>query len=127
MTAAERETDYRRYNFLRIWQKRYAHMKARHEGRSTNYSHCQGKGLMSREEFFRWCKDFKNLDVFLTLYFEWASADFPLHLSPSIDRVDPDGGYVDGNIQWMSFADNCEKNHKDPITHKELHYESASV
>jgi hypothetical protein len=122
MTSREKSLAYqkeqRQFNFIRIWGKRYAHMKARHEGRSTNYSHCQGKGLMSQEEFFDWCKDFVNLQEFLTLYFDWASADFPLYSSPSIDRIDPNKGYVAGNIQWMSFSDNCEKNHKDPITHK---------
>ena len=113
-------TEQRRYNFVRIWQKRYAHMKARHEGRSTNYSHSNGKGLMSRDEFFAWCKDFENLQAFLTLYFDWAAEDFPIGLSPSIDRKNPDKGYTADNIQWMSFADNCEKNHKyvDPITKK---------
>ena len=124
MTTREKslayQTEQRRYNFVRIWQKRYAHMKARHEGNSTNYSHCQGKGLMTQDEFYTWCKDFENLNVFLALYFDWAEAVFPLHLSPSIDRIEPDCGYVSGNIQWMSFAENCEKNHKDPITHKQM-------
>lgn len=75
---------------------------------------------MSRDDFFAWCKEYDNLLLFITLYMEWAEAGFPLWLSPSIDRIDPNLGYVAGNIQWLSFSDNCEKNHKDPITHKEL-------
>lgn len=124
MTARENslayQTEQRRYNFVRIWGKRYAHMKARHDGRSTNFSHSNGKGIMSKDEFFEWCKLQENLDSFMTLWFEWAMADFPLWLSPSIDRIDPNLGYVAGNLQWMGFAENCEKNHKDPITHKEM-------
>jgi hypothetical protein len=126
MTAQQRQKDkqwhleQRRYNFVRIWTKRYAHAKARHEGRATHYSHCEGKGLMSREEFFVWCKTPKNLDTFIALYFDWAMADFPLGLSPSIDRIDPTKGYVDGNLQWLTFDQNSEKNHWfiDPITKK---------
>ena len=115
----------RRYSFIRIWQKRYAHMKARHEGRATHPSNCQGRGLMSQEEFFAWCKDFANLQHFLTLYFDWAESGFSAWFSPSIDRIDPAKGYVADNIQWLSFADNTEKNNICPITHKRIKRELA--
>lgn len=131
MTAREKRVAYlteaRRYNFLNIWAKHYAHMKARHEGRATHFSHCEGKGLMSREEFFEWCKDFENMQDFLTIYFEWASKGFPRDLSPSVDRIDSKLGYVAGNLQWLSFYDNSLKNHWyiDPITKKKV-YENES-
>lgn len=124
MNARQRNIAYlkeaRRYNFLNIWARRYAHMKARHEGRATHFSHCEGKGLLSRDEFFAWCKNFDNLNIFVAIYFDWAEADFPLGLSPSIDRIDPELGYVEGNLQWLTFDQNTEKNHKyvDPITKK---------
>lgn len=113
------ERDNRRFNMIRIWQKRYAHMVARHEGRSTNRSNSNGKGILTREEFFEWCKDFENLNVFLALYFDWAGEGFPLHLSPSVDRINPDLGYVIGNLQWLSFEENCRKNNINPIDHSE--------
>lgn len=95
-------------------------MTARQNGHSTNFSHSNGKEIMTQEEFIVWCKDFENLNVFLVIYFEWAEANFPLDLSPSIDRIDPKKGYIAENIQWLSFRDNCEKNHKfvDPISKK---------
>lgn len=117
------QTEQRRYNFVRIWQKRYAHMKARNEGRSTNSSHASGKGMMSQEAFFIWCKEVENMDKFLTLYFEWMSQGFPLYLSPSIDRIYPSRGYTAKNIQWMAFDENCEKNNKHPITHERMRSE----
>lgn len=126
MTSREKklawETEHRRYNFVRIWGKRYAHMKARHDGRATHFSHCEGKGLLSREDFFEWCKDLNNLAVFLGIYFDWAQAGFPLGLSPSIDRIDPKQGYVIGNLQWLTFDQNSEKNHWyiDPVTKKKV-------
>lgn len=116
----DRETTHRRYDFVRIWQKRYAHMKARHEGRSTNHSGSAGKGLMTQEEFFVWCMDLDNLSVFLGLYYDWVHASFSLWHSPSIDRIDSSGGYTADNIQWLGFAENCKKNNKDPITHQEM-------
>ena len=95
-------------------------MKARHDGHSTNYSHSNGKGILSKEEFLEWCMDFDNLQAFITLYFDWAAAEFDLSLSPSVDRINPDEGYVVGNLQWLAFNENCEKNHKyiDPRTKK---------
>ena len=68
----------RRYNFIRIWQKRYAHMVARHEGRSTNSSGAAGQGICTKEEFFEWCKQIENLDAFIAIYYDWFNADFAL-------------------------------------------------
>lgn len=123
MTTEEKklawETDNRRFNFIRIWQKRYAHMVARHEGNATTKSGAEGKGIMSREEFFEWCKDFDNLNVFIAIYFDWASNGFQRWDSPSIDRINSDLGYVAGNIQWLSYQDNCKKNNINPIDHSQ--------
>jgi hypothetical protein len=113
-------TEQRRYNFVRIWKRRYAHMTARAEGRSTNRSNAVGKELMTQEEFLAWCKQYDNLMMFVTLYMEWAENEFPLHLAPSVDRIESERGYVADNIQWLSFADNCEKNNRDPFTYKEM-------
>lgn len=122
------ETEQRRYNFVRIWQKRYAHMKARHDGKATHYSHCEGKGLMSREEFFNWCKTPEVMSVFLGIYFDWMQEGFPRGLSPSIDRINSKLGYVEGNLQWLTFDDNSLKNHWfiDPITKKKVYEEVPS-
>lgn len=111
--------EHRRYNFIRIWQRRYSHMLARHEGRSTNSSHANGKGICTKEEFFAWCKHFDNLNEFLAIYFEWASLDFPLHAAPSVDRIDPTKGYTCDNLQWLSFEENCRKNNINPIDHSQ--------
>jgi len=113
------QTEQRRYNFIRIWQKRYAHMVARHEGRSTNSSGAQGNGICTKDEFFVWCKQIENLDTFVGIYYDWFNADFPLHLSPSIDRIDPSKGYTCDNLQWLSFEENCRKNNINPIDHSQ--------
>lgn len=109
----------RRYNFINIWQKRYAHMLARHDGRATTRSGAEGKGIMDREEFFAWCREFENLDIFLAIYYDWAGNGFNRWDSPSIDRINSELGYVAGNIQWMSYSENCKKNNINPIDHSE--------
>lgn len=109
------EEDARRYNFVRIWGKRYAHMLARHDGRSTHMSGSLGKGIMSQEAFYDWCKRPENMADFLTIYFEWVQSGFNRYYSPSIDRMDSSKGYLAGNLKWLSYADNSEKNNRDPI------------
>lgn len=109
----------RRYNFINIWQKRYAHMSARYDGRATTRSNSEGKGIMDREEFFTWCRDFDNLNVFISIYFDWAMNGFNRWDSPSIDRINSELGYVAGNIQWLSYSENCKKNNINPIDHSE--------
>lgn len=125
MTAKERadarQLVHRRYNFVKIWQRRYAHMKARQEGRASHQtSGALGKPICTYEEFELWCSDFGNLEVFVMIYFDWARGGFNRWDSPSVDRVDPKLGYTLDNLQWLPFGENCAKNNKDPIDHREL-------
>lgn len=116
-----RQADRRRYDMLRIWDKRYAHMLARQRGVASHQSNgALGKDICTPEEFMIWCKDFDNLNIFLAIYFDWAANGFNRWDSPSIDRIDPEKGYSLDNLQWLSFSANCEKNNKDPITHREM-------
>jgi hypothetical protein len=120
-TALARQRIHCRYNFVKIWQRRYTHMKARQEGRASHQSGgALGKPICTYAEFEAWCTDFKNLNVFLGLYFDWALNGFNRWDSPSIDRIDPAKGYTLDNLQWLPFSENCIKNNKDPITHKEM-------
>lgn len=119
--SLEWQADQRRYNMLRIWDKRYAHMLARQRGVASHQSNgALGKDICTKDEFIAWCKHFDNLQEFISIYFDWAANGFQRWDSPSIDRIDPTKGYTCDNIQWLSFAANCEKNNKDPITHKEM-------
>jgi hypothetical protein len=106
------DEEHRHYNFIRMWQRRYNHMKYRNLGITTNRSHAAGKDILTKEEFMEWCKAKHNLVQFIVMYLDWVSSGFELGLCPSIDRIDPDIGYTRENIQWMTFSDNCAKNHK---------------
>lgn len=106
---------HRKYNFTLIWTRRYADMKARVDGRSTSRSHSFGQELLSKEEFEAWCVSQPHFTIFLVIYMDWVRSDFNMMLAPSIDRVDPNKGYTADNMQWMTFIENCEKNHKDPM------------
>ena len=43
-----------------------------------------------------------------------AGYDSDWRLSPSVDRIDPSGGYVRGNVIWVSWLANCIKTSATP-------------
>ena len=43
-----------------------------------------------------------------------AGSDSDWRLSPSVDRIDPSGGYVRGNVIWISWLANCIKSSATP-------------
>lgn len=106
---------HRHYNFMTIWTRRYADMKARVEGRSTNRSNSFGHELLPRAEFLKWCTTQPHFIVFMVIYMDWVRSDFNLMFAPSIDRIDSSRGYTADNMQWMTFVENCEKNNHDPV------------
>lgn len=69
----------------------------------TSYSHM---GICSREEFFNWSIKNKTL---AQLYKEWQESKFQNRLIPTVNRINPKGGYTLGNIEWVAFHENARK------------------
>lgn len=66
----------------------------------------KGLDLLSRDEFYRFslCEE-----AYHKLYEDWVFSGYERRLSPSIDRIDADLGYVLGNIQWITHSENSKK------------------
>jgi len=47
--------------------------------------------------------------------FNWNTMNgTPVPTSPSLDKIDPEGGYVIGNVQWVSLLANAMKQNATP-------------
>ena len=66
----------------------------------------KGLDICSRDVFYDWSLGSPSFEH---LYNNWVDSDFKRILSPSIDRIDTDKGYVLGNIQWITLSENSQK------------------
>lgn len=88
--------------------KAYSGMKSRVEGRGPVAGRhlYTGLGIMPKEEFVAWA----TADaVYRALHAAWVKSAYERKLSPSIDRIDTQRGYVRGNVQWLTLSDNSRK------------------
>jgi hypothetical protein len=64
----------------------------------------EGIALLPRSEFIEWAL---NDTTYIRLFEEWHAAGCPYRLTPSIDRIDCTGGYVIGNIRFLTHSENA--------------------
>lgn len=101
-----------RNNFNYIFIHRYAGMTGRTSGSYRNHGRIYkvtGKKICSKTDFMSWCYEKENLKRFQKIHRIWAKSGYNNSLSPSIDRIDGNQGYVISNIQWLHLGDNVRK------------------
>jgi hypothetical protein len=59
--------------------------------------------ICDRADFYDWSSKDKS---FISLYKDWVNSGYERYLSPSIDRIDSNLGYVFSNIQWITQSEN---------------------
>ena len=66
-----------------------------------------GDEIISKEDFIDFCKD--NEQEIRELWENWKEHDYNRQLSPSLDRIDNNKGYVAGNLQFLTLRANQQK------------------
>lgn len=80
----------------------YRNMKSRVTGVQKKRAHIyQGLPILPKDDFYTWSKG--NAD-FWRLYRLWTKSGYDRRLTPSVNRVDPDEGYLLGNIEWITHS-----------------------
>jgi len=82
----------------------YRSMRRRVEGRTAhNRGNWAGKPILPKDVFVQWAK---NHPDFLASYKRWFSNGFDRKLTPSVNRMNSNKGYVLGNMEWMTNSQN---------------------
>lgn len=88
--------------------RKYHHMKGRVEGH--DYYLCSylwaGKEILPREEFYVWAM---SNETFHRLFDAWEKSGYEKKLCPSVDRIDGSKGYIMGNMEFVTFSENCKR------------------
>jgi hypothetical protein len=82
----------------------YRNMKSRITGVQKREFHLyKGLSLLPKQEFYEWAR---SNPEFWRLFKLWVKSDYNRKLTPSVNRIDPDDGYVLGNIEWVTHSIN---------------------
>jgi hypothetical protein len=82
----------------------YRNMESRVTGVQKKKAHLYaGLELMPRDEFYLWAHSSR---LFWDLWRVWKQAGHPRKLTPSVNRKDPERGYVIDNIEWLTHSAN---------------------
>lgn len=83
----------------------YRRMLSRVQGVDKNKRHLyEGLPICGKEEFYLW--SMSEVSGYINLLTIYSENNYDLPLAPSIDRIEPDKGYVLSNIRWIHHKDN---------------------
>jgi hypothetical protein len=83
----------------------YASMKARILGKTDRAEYYKGLPILSRQEWDKWVES--QYDVWFDIHNNWLITKKQKDL-PSIDRIDPNQGYLVGNMRIITVSENSK-------------------
>lgn len=85
----------------------YRNMLSRVKGIQKHKGHLyEGLPICDRDSFYDWAVAHPQ---YKKLYEAWVASGYDRGLAPSIDRIDSDKGYIEGNMQWLTHSENSRK------------------
>lgn len=111
-SQSERKKERQKNDFLHIFKTKYSNMLSRVESKwGKNYA-VAGRDICTKEDFILWCLELDNFKKFQRIHNAWRDSGYEYKLTPSIDRIDNDGGYTLDNMQWLTVSKNNKKHTK---------------
>lgn len=86
-------------------KRRWACMRNRVSSKARENRNYRGKELLLFGDFMTWAR----CETFHKMYKDWVESGRRLGMTPTVDRIDNDKGYVEGNLQWLTQKDNLRK------------------
>ena len=85
----------------------YRNMQSRVTGVQKKKHHLyKGIYLLPREEFYGWAGESEE---FFRLFMIWKDNGYDRKLTPTVDRIDSDGGYELSNMEWVTHSENSRR------------------
>lgn len=85
----------------------YRNMKSRITGiQKLKYHLYKNKELIDKQTFYQWSKSSKT---FHKLYKKWVESNYDRKLTPSVDRINPNKGYILSNMEWVTHSENSRR------------------
>lgn len=82
----------------------YRNMQSRVRGVQKLKAHLyKGKELLPRDEFYKWAN---RSMLFWRLFSKWEASKYDRRLTPTVNRIDPNKGYVVENMEWLTHSEN---------------------
>ncbi len=100
------DKDYNRspFGFL---SRLYMNMKSRIKySYLKSFKHYKGLDILPRNKFYKWAV---KHPIYIKLYNEYKSNNYIKRLAPSVDRINPDKGYVLSNMEWVTYSENIRR------------------
>jgi hypothetical protein len=85
----------------------YRNMKSRTCGIQKKKSHLYlGLTLLEKDLFYDWAL---SSEQFHAMFSAWELSNYHRKLTPTVDRIDSEFGYIVENMQWLTHSDNSRK------------------
>lgn len=85
----------------------YRNMKSRVIGvQKIKFHLYKDKELLDKDEFYQWANSSKT---FKKLYKKWIENNYDRKLTPSVDRINPNKGYLLSNMEWVTHSENSRR------------------
>jgi hypothetical protein len=84
--------------------RKYRNMLSRVSGVQKKKNHLYSNlEIMSKVDFYEWAKGSKEFFLMFDVY---EKSNYDRKLCPTVDRINPELGYIKSNIRWLTHSEN---------------------